>query len=104
MEGFIDENCIFEFEGTKFESGGAFLAKRVDNGKYVGQVYAQWDKQEVRNWHGDIKIPAFYGPEYRSNMGDLRQSVYFHYQGKLLFGTWYSKEWNQLVRVKEVRG
>ena len=109
---FIDQNCTIEHNGQTFESGGAFIAERADTGKLAGVVYAQWADPKtdphitggyITNWHGDIKIRAYFGREYRSNFGDKRRSVWFTYKGREMFGVWCSTDWNQLVRVREIK-
>ena len=102
MNGFIDTDCKIELDGKTFESGGAWIAERADNHKLSGLVYADDIKGVVTNWHGDKVIKATFGRVFRSNFGDRRRSVYFHYAGKCLFGIWHSIDFNQAVNVREI--
>lgn len=104
---FIDQNCVFDFQGKKFESGGAWICKRVDNGKFGGRVYATCEKDErrgtVQNWHGTLKMPAYFGKIYRSNFGDRRRSVWFTYKNMSFQGMWCNIDYNELVTVKQIK-
>lgn len=100
----MERECIFKHEGVSFESGGAFIGLDKKTGKHGGAVYASWDTQEVSNWHGDIRCPAHYGPEFRSNMRDKRRYVWFTWKGIHFCGCWCSTDWNQLLFVREVKG
>jgi hypothetical protein len=55
---YIEENCIFEFEGKSFEAGGAYLTPDYAIG------YMSSDMKEVRTWHGEFmgyaKITSFW--------------------------------------------
>jgi hypothetical protein len=99
----LERKCIINFQGKEFESSGAFIGINPKTGKHGGIVYGDWDYKMVGNWHGDIKIPAHYGKEYESNMGDKRRSVWFTYKGIKMYGIWCSINWNQMIRVKEVK-
>lgn len=97
----IETNCIIEHEGRKFESGGAFIG--IDkNGKHGGIVYAYEKESKIGNWHGNIKLNARFCREYRSNMGDKRQSVYFKWNGISFYGI-YFKQNSEIIRCKEIK-
>lgn len=100
---FMDQQCTIEHEGQVFESGGAYIAKRKDSGKYSGAVYADDKKGVVTNWHGDIVIPAYFGPVFRGNMGDQRRQVWFTWQGINFTGRWCGMDNNQVVHVQEIK-
>ena len=98
----LETDCTIEFEGRKFTSGGAFIG--VDkNGKHGGRVYADWNKREVSNWSGTVKVPAIYGRKFRSNFDDLRRHIWFTWKGINFHGLWCSINWSELVNVKEVK-
>ena len=98
----MERSCVIEYKGKVFELGGSFIG--VDkNGVHGGVVYGDWNNQVVTNWHGDIKVSAQYGREYRSNMGDKRRHVWFTYKGIRFHGIWYSIEWSQIIRVREIK-
>lgn len=105
---FMDQNCMIEHEGQKFESGGAFIALNKKTGKLGGRVYTHCNPDkgvyEVSNWHGTIKIKASFGTIWTSNFGDRRRSVYFWYEGKAFYGMWCSIDFNELVSVREIKG
>jgi hypothetical protein len=93
----IEKECVIEHDGKKYESGGAFI---VDN---IGAVYGDWNFKTVSNWHGTIKIPARYGKEFKSNMGDKRRHVWFKREGKIFHGVWCAIDNNQLIMVKAIK-
>ncbi len=99
---FLDQNCTLTHEGRTFESGGAFLGTNPKTGRMGGVLYASEKTGEVTNWHGDIRIPAYYGCTWRSNMGDTRQMVYLAWEGKNFAGIYY-KSGSDIVRVRETR-
>ena len=99
---FVDQNCTFTFEGKAFTSGGAFLGIDKKTGKMGGLLYAFEKDKQVGNWHGTIKINAYFGREYYSNMGDKRQSVYFTWHGKPFYGVYYKTN-SDLIRCREVK-
>ena len=100
---FIETDCIIEHEGEKFESGGAFIAKRRDNGLLGGILYAYPKTQELGDWHGTFKVKADFGHEWQSNMGDKRQHIRFTLEGKRFSGIWYNKYWSDMVKVREIK-
>jgi hypothetical protein len=99
----MEQKCIVEFEGKKFESGGSFIGIDKKTGLHGGIVYGDYHKRIVSNWHGDIKVNAMYGNGYSSNMGDSRCHVWFTYKGINFHGIWCGMEWSQIIRVKEVK-
>lgn len=99
---FIETNCTIKHKGKKFTSGGAFIWPDK-TGKLRGIVYGDWNKEQVTNWHGDIKIQATYGPVYRSNFGDKRRSVWFRYVNHNFYGVWCGIDNTQVIRVHEVK-
>lgn len=104
-DGFIDQDCTIEHEGKTFTSGGAFIARRTDTGKFGGIVYAEWRDDKpftVSNWDGDIRMPAQKGKVWLSNFGDKRRSVWFEWNNVKFYGVWCSIDNNQVVRVKEI--
>lgn len=117
FEGFIETECKIELDGREFSAGGAFLAKRVDNGKFGGILYAYEttipgqtqardaviDKKivSVGTWDGSQKVKCMTGQEYRSNFGDMRQSVWFRWEGRFFWGTWYKTN-SDIVRCIEI--
>jgi hypothetical protein len=103
VKEFMEEECEIELQGKKFSSGGAYLGKRIDTGLHEGFFYAYPKEGKVGNWKGDKKVPAYFGTEWISNMGDTRQHVEFTWDGVKLSGTYY-KSSGDVVRVKEVKG
>lgn len=98
-----NQKCIISHEGIDFESGGAFIGKRHDTGKLVGIIYADDTNSQVTNWHGDIKIHAYFGRIFYPNFGDRRRWVHFTYQGIPMAGCWCGMDYNMAVRVKQVK-
>lgn len=105
---FVDQNCTFTAQGKEFESGGAWLTKlkaqKAKDETFIGMVYADDEAGTVSNWHGTIKIPARFGPVWVSNFGDRRRTVRFVWQGVQMFGVWCGIEFNQVVKVRQVKG
>ena len=98
----IEKECKIDFNGITFENSGAFIGIDV-NGLYGGCVYGEWERKEVTNWHGTLRVKANYGRKYQSNFGDTRCHVWFTWKGVKFHGTWCSIEWNQLIRVKQIK-
>lgn len=101
MSAYIEQDCKVSFQNREFESGGSFLAPDK-NGRLGGIFYAYSKDGCIGNWRGTLKIPARFAREYRSNMGDLRQGVYFEYEGKSFYGIYY-KSGSDIVRVREIQ-
>jgi len=103
---FLEQNCTIEIDGHSLPNGGGWLCKRVDTGKYEGLLYAYLSEHEIGSWNGSIKIPARFGYSWHSNMGDIRQSVYFTHEidsvKHYFYGVYY-KSGSDIVRVKEVK-
>lgn len=102
----IERDCKVEFEGKTFESGGAFIGIDSKTGKHVGYVYGKIDSNKyhwVTNWHGNIKVNAHFGNVYRSNFGDRRRHVQFRWKGINFHGVWCSIDFNELIKVKEMK-
>jgi len=95
---FIEKDCIFELDGKKFESGGAWIVPCSD-GRFRGVVY---EKEEyVSTWHGEKIAPAKFGRVYRGKFCKM-QSVSFTYEGKRFYGK-YCPDWSQAIRVKSAK-
>lgn len=105
---FVEQDCSVEFQGKKFESGGAFLLPESKTGKTSGILYASPKTGEVTDWHGTLRIKATFGPIWKSAFRDcdgfpqVNQSVSFEHAGKRFRGVWYNREWSEVVRVREV--
>lgn len=55
----FEENCVIEFNGKKFESGGAFISPRYIIAYLVPKIDHESANSkiihyEVQTWHGDI--------------------------------------------------
>jgi len=100
---FIERDCIIEHDGHKFESGGSYLLKRQDNGKYQGILYANPKTNEVTSWDGKSRIPAYFGKVFNSNFYNCkRQYCWFTYEGHKFIGINYSVDWQECITVKEL--
>ena len=97
---FADVKCTIEIEGKKFTSGGAFIGKDK-NGKYGGLLYAYEKTNQVGNWDGSIKVNAIFGRGWKSNFGDIRQSVWFTYKGTCFYGVYYKSN-SDIVRCRQI--
>jgi len=97
---FVDTDCTIEIQGQKFTNAGAFIGKDK-NGKYGGLVYAYEKDGMVGNWDGSIMLKAHFGNEWTSNMGDIRQSVYFTYEGTKFYGVYYKSN-SDIVRCRQI--
>lgn len=98
-------DCTFTLgNGTAITHGGACAGKNND-GAVRFQMYLEADK--VTDWHGKRFVPLHYkGRKYRSNMGDMRQSVYVRLLDSknapvLFYGTSYGN--SQLVRFRQIK-
>ena len=99
---FIDQNCKISLQGKTFTSGGAFIAGNRKTKKLGGILYAYPKEKKVGNWHGSIKVPAYFGREWYSNMRDKRQSVYFTYNGISFYGVYYKSN-SDIVSVRQIK-
>jgi hypothetical protein len=97
---FIEKGCKVRFKGKSFESGGSFIGKHKKTGKFGGILYAYPRESKVGDWKGTWKVPAKFGYEWTSNMGDRRQTVEFDV-GKRKFTGTYFKSGSDIVRVRE---
>lgn len=93
---FIEKDCLFK----GVSSGGAFIGLNTKTGLKGGVMYAYPKENKIGSWDGKLKIKAVYTSEWMSNMGDMRQMVYFNYKGKSFYGVYY-KTGGSIVRVKE---
>ena len=106
---FIETDCSIVFDGVSFESGGAFLMQQQDTGKRSGILYAftkgngAATEVSVGTWDGSRKVKAIRGREWVSNFGDIRQSVWFKWQGIPYYGIWY-KSGSDIIRCRETNG
>ena len=115
---FVETKCIFEHDNVKFESGGSFLTQRKDTGKREGMLYRlkryPTYKENfghpftlsrcsgvVGSWDDSLRIRAYFSASWRSNFGDIRQSVYFKYQDKCYHGIWYTN--SDIIRCWEMK-
>mgnify|MGYP001594461803 CR=1 FL=1 len=90
---YTETDCTITFQGKTFTSGG---------GAIVGDralLYAYPAEKMVGNWHGTLKVPAKFGRQWRSNMGDLRQRVTFTWDTHRYTGIYY-KSGSDIVRAK----
>jgi hypothetical protein len=99
----IETDCTWEHDGKKFTSGGSWIIQNPDTGKHFGLVYADDVKGVVTDWHGRVSVPARFGRVFHGNFGDRRRSVTFTYQGIKFQGIWAGMDYNQSVRVREVK-
>ena len=102
---YVETGCTLTFRRKSYTMGGSYFAFNRKTGKHEGMVYGDWNDSpdHVSNWHGDLVIPATYGPIWVSNMGDKRRSVRFTYAGITFAGIWYAIENNQCIKVREVK-
>jgi hypothetical protein len=98
-KGFYEEGTL-RFAGKDFTSGGSYLGKDKKTGKLGGVLYANEKGGYVNSWDGKFKIPAHFGYEYQSNMGDVRQHVDFKIGNHDFTGTYY-KSGSNIVRFRE---
>jgi hypothetical protein len=101
VKPFVERECTIKSDGKTFTSGGAWLLKRKDTGKFEGRLYAFEKEGKIGNWKGDWKVPATFGKEWRGSMGDLRQTVTAKIDDKKFSGI-YFKSAGDIVRLKEV--
>ena len=97
----LDQDCTIELAGKKFTSNGAFIGKDKNN-KRGGLLYAYEKTGQVGNWDGSIKVNAHFGHEWQNNMSDIRQSVYFAYEGHNFYGVYY-KSGSDIIRCRQIQ-
>lgn len=111
---FIEQDCVFEFEGRAFEYGGSYLLKRTDTGLREGILYLYRIQKgnppeptgpcqyKIGTWDGSIKVHAVCYRSWQSNFGDERKAFTFHWKdGKRFWGVNAGN--NDIVRVKEYK-
>lgn len=98
----IEQDCTITGPRSQaFTSGGAWVGKHKGTGRLGGLLYAYQKESKVGDWHGRKKVPAYFGREWRSNMGDTRQVVSFQLYGRPCTGIYY-KSGGDIVRFREV--
>lgn len=109
MAEFVEQACVVEHEGQKFESSGAWLAKCSD-GYMRGVVYAKPMGYKpysptcggiVTDWHGNKLADAVYGRQYQGNLCKMR-CVAFTVDGVKYAGRW-CPDWADAVRVRSTK-
>ena len=102
---FIEQDCVIEHQGRKFESGGAYIGRHRKTGRLGGILYVIREESKptyVGSWDAQMKVPARFGCSWTSGFGDTRQSVYFELEDKPFYGIWY-KSGSEIVRCREVK-
>lgn len=118
-QAFIESDCVLNFNGCEFSSGGAYLLKRKETGKLEGLLYMYQEKTSepytdkygrkygasyryyVGTWDGSQKVNAITGKEWLSNFGDKRQSIWFSWNGLYFYGIWYKSN-SDIVRCRQI--
>lgn len=110
---FIEIDCVVEFEGEVFESGGSWLSDCTD-GYRRGVVYAKPHHDfagkvidgahggSVTDWHGRQLATASFGRVYVGSFGAKMRSVSFTVNGVRFSGR-YGCDWADAVRVKSTK-
>lgn len=101
MAMFVEENCVFEHEGQRFEAVGAYFLDCSD-GFCRGMVYACPSKGTVTTWRGVELAKATFGPIYRDGFGARMRSVRFVLEGVTYSGR-YGCDWTDAVRVRSTK-
>jgi len=101
MKTFAETSCTFSHESREVTSGGSWIGRHRKTGKLVGLLYVYPNEGKIGTWQGDKKVPVRFGREWRSNMGDTRQGVWFTWDGVQFSGIYY-KSGSDIARVKEV--
>jgi len=99
---FIDQSCSINLQGMTFTSDGAFILRNIKTNKLGGILYAYPKENKVGNWDGTIKVSAYFGREWYSNMGEKRQAVYFTYNKISFYGVYYKTN-SDIVRVRQIK-
>jgi len=99
---FIDQSCSINLQGMTFTSDGAFILRNIKTNKLGGILYAYPKENKVGNWDGKIKVSAYFGREWYSNMGDKRQAVYFTFNKISFYGVYYKTN-SDIVRVRQIK-
>jgi len=108
MKEFIERDCVFEVDGKKFESRGAYFITGK-NGKSLALLFGDWNAPDychngfAGNWHSDIRFPVRYGKVFIGNMGDKRRWVSLTIDGKNFRGLWAGIGYNQTINFKQTK-
>jgi hypothetical protein len=98
----VETKCTIEHEGKSFESGGSWLLKRADNGKMTGILYRQPNGM-IGTWDSSQLVKATWGQPFMTNFGVKAQYCWFTWEGKHFIGRNNSVEWQDIVRVHEIK-
>jgi len=88
-------NC----NGIPYTAGGSY--KTLRNGRVEYGVY--YTKGEVHTWGGSKLADCRCLNKWRGNFGDIRLHLEAWIEGKKCRGILYNNEWNQFVRMREVK-
>ena len=58
---FIDQDFKINAQGMTFTSDGAFILRNTKTNKLGEILYAYPKENKVGNWHGSIKVSAYFG-------------------------------------------
>jgi len=100
---FLEGPCCIVLQGRKFCNDGSYMLQEAGTGRRRALLYAFQEAGQVGTWDGSKKVRAHFGHSWRSNFGDLRQSVYFKWSGVEFYGV-YFKENSDIIRAREVEG
>ena len=122
-----DNGCqeigIVEIDGKEFSSGGSCVYED-ENGKLRGILYVGNAKEDenirtmcgnvkkydtfLTSWYGEIKVYARIGTTWLNSFRDYHgsrqenRSYYFTIHGKKCRGVNYNRQWQQIVKFKEI--
>lgn len=97
---FVEQNCVFEFEGKAFESGGSYIVDCTD-GKQRGAVYVNPAKKIVTTWHGEKIASLDTYTRYQGNFCRMAR-ISFTLNGRKFVGD-YCPDWADLCRVRSTK-
>lgn len=106
---FIEENCIFDFQGKQIKYGGSYLLKRKDNNLREGILYlftttyedGRYKDFHVGTWDGSKKVHAIRLNSWTSNFGDTRHHFWFIWDKVKFWGI--NAGDNDIVRCREYK-
>jgi hypothetical protein len=98
----IEDHCAIEHNGQSFESGGSYLLRRKDTGKLEGMLYRQPNGM-IGTWDSLQLVKATWGLPFMTNLGVKAQYCWFTWEGKRFIGRNNSIEWQDIVRVREIK-
>lgn len=86
------------------DKAALFNAKLGETFYYYYTEPEDYKHGTVSNWPGSLKINAYYHKEGRHNLAGKRIDFWFKYKGNLFWGYVLNPDFNQVARIKRIKG